>query len=68
MIKIKFLNKTMIQVKLKKMIKKKFFKTIILKRKLLNKQIFKKTYRIKIKMFKYLFQLLFKHLKIIINN
>ena len=52
MIKIKFLNKTMIQVKLKKMIKKKFFKTIILKRKLLNKQIFKKTYRIKIKMFK----------------
>jgi hypothetical protein len=68
MIKIKFLNKTMIQVKLKKMIKKKFFKTIILKRKLLNKQIFKKTYRIKIKMFKYHFQLLFKHLKIIINN
>jgi len=68
MIKIKFLNKTMIQVKLKKMIKKKFFKTIILKRKLLNKQIFKKTYRIKIKMFKYLFQLLFKHLKIIIYN
>jgi hypothetical protein len=66
--KIKFLNKTMIQVKLKKMIKKKFFKTIILKRKLLNKQIFKKTYRIKIKMFKYLFQLLFKHLKIIIYN
>ena len=68
MIKIKFLNKSMIQVKLKKMIKKKFFKTIILKRKLLNKQIFKKTYRIKIKMFKYLFQLLFKHLKIIIYN
>ncbi len=68
MIKIKFLNKTMIQVKFKKMIKKKFFKTIILKRKLLNKLIFKKTYRIKIKMFKYLFQLLFKHLKIIIYN
>ena len=68
MIKIKFLNKTMIQVKLKKMIKKKFFKTISLKRILLNKQIFKKTYRIKIKMFKYLFQLLFKHLKIIIYN
>ena len=68
MIKIKFLNKTMIQVKLTKMIKKKFFKTISLKRKLLNKRIFKKTYRIKIKMFKYLFQLLFKHLKIIIYN